>query len=101
MDWGYKADDIILSQIDSGDIILFHMLCKSFTTLEVLECYKDTITQYRPIKKDNFAIAYRDQDGVKLLVNMFNKTKVIEYPELLAHPGLHYLSIKKVENFTL
>ena len=36
MDWGYKADDIILSQIDSGDIIMFHMECKSFTPGEIL-----------------------------------------------------------------
>ena len=31
MDWGYKADDIIVSQIDSGDLLMFHMHCKSFT----------------------------------------------------------------------
>lgn len=36
--------------------------------------------QYRPIKKGNVAIAYRDKDGVKLLTNMYNKTKVIDYP---------------------
>ena len=32
---------------------------------------------------------------------MYNKTQVLDYPSLLAHPGLNYLAIKKVEDFTI
>jgi hypothetical protein len=30
MNWGYQADDIVLSQIDTGDMLMFHMTCKTY-----------------------------------------------------------------------
>lgn len=98
--WGYRADDIVMSQIDSADLLLLKFDCtETLSVPQYIRCMKSTA-----LKLDHeyhgLAVAFRNEDGLRILTNEFNQTKVESYPELVAKPYLKELSIRKIKDLS-
>lgn len=58
--WGYKADDIIMNQIDSGDLILLKFECgETLTVTDYLKCLKTTALKLE-YEYNGLGVAFRD-----------------------------------------
>lgn len=87
-----------MSQIDSADLLLLKFDCtEALSVGQYIRCLKSTSLKL-DYEYHGLGIAYRNEDGLRIMVNEFDQTSLESYPELVAKPYLKELSILKIKN---
>jgi hypothetical protein len=66
---------------------------------QYLRCLKSTALKL-DYEYHGLGVAFRDEDGLRIMVNEFDQTKIESYPDLVAKPYLKELSIKKIKDLS-
>ncbi len=96
LNWGAKADMMIMDELDTGDLLFFNLDCSECLQLgEMVRCYSKKLLNDVNTGYEGFGIAVRHGTQVSVIYERNGELHSVWYPEFLSSPFLSELVMRK------
>lgn len=98
INWGYKADLMIMEKIDSGDVIFVKYDCDKCINLKDMgTCYLNQMKQTNDTHYDSAGVAVRNLENVHVLYQETGKAKSDTYSNFISRPYVESVTLRKLK----
>ena len=98
INWGSKADSLIMENINSGDLVFARKDCsQGFSPLEMVSCYTQKLRLGEEALYDTCAVAVRSGVEVNLISDHTGEITIHSYPDFISYPIFEKIISRKLE----